>query len=160
MVIPVTVEALAEVDRQEEIIGATEMTDRAELAIEIAIEVTMIVISIEREEVAEVVVVAAVVYVMHTRKVTAQEAHHADLNMKREEKPVVVVVVVGCAMTIKVADVTEVILVDFHMKKVVVIEIDEAVMVDVEMKEGEAEGEMVVGIVTKERPDRSVVMMQ
>merc|ERR1719383_725356 len=98
---------------------------------------------------------------MPIRKVTAQEAHLADLPMKREEEAVAVVVNVECAMTIKMADVNGVILVDFLTKKVVVKEIDEVVMVDVEMKDGEAEVEMVVvGLVMEDRPDRIVVMMQ
>jgi len=155
------VEALAEVgqleelDRQEEMIGATEMTDRVGLAIEIAIGVIMIVISIEKEEIAESVVVAvaaAVVYVMLGRKVTAQEAHHAGFPMMREATLVAVVAVVECAMTIKAADAIEVILVDFHMKMVV--------MADGEMEEAEGEIEMVVGIEVEERVNRSVVMIQ
>jgi len=66
------------VDRQEEIIGATEGTDRVGVVMEIAMEIMTIVISIEREEIADS---EAVVDVMHGRKVTVQEAHHADLAM-------------------------------------------------------------------------------
>jgi len=99
----VSVEALAEVDRQEERIEATEVTDRVGVVIEIAMEVTTIVISIEREEIADlaaVVAAAVVVYVMLGRKVTVQEAHLAGLAMKKEAKVVAAVVVVECVMII------------------------------------------------------------
>lgn len=138
------------------------MTDRVGLAIEIAMEVMMIAISTEVEEIADseaVVVAAGVVYVMLGKKVTAQEVHHAGFLMKTEAMVVAVVAVVECAMTIKAADATGVILVDFHMK-VVLIEIDEEVVVDVEMEEWEAEIEMVVGIVMEEQVDRTVAMIQ
>jgi len=62
----VSVEALAEVDRQEERVEATEVTDRVGVVMEIAMEVMTIVISTEREEIAdlEAVVVAAAVVVV------------------------------------------------------------------------------------------------
>jgi len=156
------VETLAEEDRQEERVGATEMTDRVGLAIEIAIEAMMIAISTEVEEIADseaVVAAVGVVHVMLIKKVTAQEVHHAGFLMKKEAMVVAVMAVVECAMTIKAADATGVILVDFHMK-VVLIEIDEEVVVDVEMEEWEAEIEMVVGIVMEEQVDRTVAMIQ
>lgn len=61
-----SVEALAEVDRQEERVEATEVTDRVGVVMEIAMEVMTIVISTEREEIAdlEAVVVAAAVVVV------------------------------------------------------------------------------------------------
>jgi len=164
VVLQVAVEALVEVGRQEEIVGATEETDRVGVVMEIAIEVMTIVISIEKEEIADsgavvVVVAVAVVYVMLGRKVTAQEAHHAGFPMMREATLVAAVVVVECAMTIKKGDVFEVTLVDSRMKKVVVTVVDEVVMADVEMEEGETEVEMVVGIEMEDHVNRSVVMI-
>jgi len=151
------------------------MIGQAGVAIEIATEVMTIVISVEERETEDtemvmvemaVAVAVAVVFAMHGKKVTVQEVHHAGSLTKTEAEVVAVLVVGECAMTIKVGDVTGEILVDSHMKMVVVVVdegmtvVDEEGKVDVEMVDAVAETGMVVEVVVEEVDDRSVAVMQ